>query len=155
MIDFASHNSCDNIIEFLWLGSHISSKDEDFMVKNNIKLVVNCTIDLVIPSWYDKYNIRAIRLPIHDINNNETNNILNKNMDEIVDIIHEYRQNGQGVLVHCFAGISRSATTVASYLIRHYEYNYQLAKFYIQNKRSITFMPIANFGAFLKTYNKN
>ena len=33
--------------------------------------------------------------------------------------IHKARQNGKGVLVHCFAGKSRSATVVAAYLMQY------------------------------------
>lgn len=150
--DIRRTNSCDNIIEHLWIGDHVSARDEDFLVKNNIRLVVNCTKDLQIPRMYKNLGIKVVRLPIDDINNEETNRLLQTHMDHVVTEIHRHRQQGNNVLVHCFAGMSRSATSVACYLIKYYEHTYRLAVMYIQAKRPITFRPNPNFETFLSSY---
>lgn len=145
-------NSSDKIIDHLWIGDYVSAINEDFLMKNNIKLVVNCTKDLAIPKEYESMGIHSIRLPIHDINNKENNEIMKVMMDEVIETIHRYRRMGLNVLVHCFAGMSRSASTVACYLIKYYEHDYKLAILYIQNKRPITFRPKPNFEGFLKEF---
>jgi protein-tyrosine phosphatase len=43
---------------------------------------------------------------------------LKKHFDEGADYIHEHLQRGN-VLVHCYAGISRSASIVMAYLIKY------------------------------------
>lgn len=143
-------NHSDKIIEHLWIGDRISATDSDFLSENNIKLVVNCTKDLMIPVFYQRLGIQVIRLPINDTNNTDSNEILMREMDGIVDTIHEFRRNGTNVLVHCYAGMSRSATTVASYLIKHYDHTPYLAILYIQSKRPITFQPKPVFIDFLE-----
>jgi len=49
------------------------------------------------------------------------------------------------VLVHCHAGMQRSAAVVAMYLIAQKDMKYEEAKAYIQQRRSIAFRQKANF----------
>jgi protein-tyrosine phosphatase len=55
------------------------------------------------------------------------------------------RQNGEAVLVHCAAGMQRSAATVAMYLIATQGMSTDEAIEFIQKKRPIAFRPSANF----------
>ena len=57
-----------------------------------------------------------------------------------------------GVLVHCYAGVQRSATVVLCYLIKYKHYNIEMAKVIMKNKRSIVFFPYPTFDAFLNNY---
>ena len=48
--------------------------------------------------------------------------------------------------MHCAAGMQRSAAVVAMYLIATQQIGKEEAIKFIQQKRSIAFMPMANFG---------
>lgn len=42
---------------------------------------------------------------------------ISKHMDDAMGFVDEARENGAGILVHCAAGVSRSATVVIAYLM--------------------------------------
>jgi protein-tyrosine phosphatase len=137
------------IIDNLWLGNIIIANDENFIRDNNIKLVINCTRETKIPEWYEKYNIQAIRLPINDYNGNEENIILRKSINELINIIDDYRRVNKPVLVHCFAGMQRSATVIASYLKNKYTFSGHNAMLFTKHKRKVAFHPSATFESFI------
>ena len=51
----------------------------------------------------------------------------------------------EGVLVHCRAGMQRSATVVALYLMKKYKMNFESTKNLIRGKRCVAFYPVINF----------
>jgi protein-tyrosine phosphatase len=53
------------------------------------------------------------------------------------DFIDKSKSVGSNVLVHCYAGISRSATIVISYLMKTYNMTYVDAFSIVKSKRSI------------------
>ena len=56
--------------------------------------------------------IKSIEVKDHDLMSPEK-------MDEAAEFIHNNIQNGKTVYVHCRAGVGRSATAIAAYLIKH------------------------------------
>ena len=73
-------------------------------------------------------------------------------------IIKEYI-NGKTILVHCAAGMQRSAASIAFMLIAYKMMNETDAMKYIKERRNIAFHPRANFGRsieyFYKQYQNN
>ena len=130
------------IIPRLWLGNAKASMDEDFIRKNNIAVVFNCTKNLsfspIIPIKY--------RIPVDD--NLEEDEIRNMELwsGEIAyKMMNEYVE-GKTILVHCMAGMQRSAASVAFFLIALLKLRALDAMRMIKEKRRIAFYPRANFG---------
>ena len=136
------HPNAHEIIPRLWLGNSKASMNEDFIRNNNIVVVFNCTKNLpfspIIPTKY--------RIPVDD--NLEEAEIRNMELwsNEIAyKIIREYAE-GKTILVHCAAGMQRSAASVAFMLIAYYKLGSVEAMRIIKEKRNIAFYPRANFG---------
>jgi dual specificity phosphatase 12 len=135
-------DNANEIIPRLWLGNVKAAKDEIFIRTKNIQVVFNCTKDLefspIIPIKY--------RIPVSD--NLEEEEIRNMELwsNEIAfKIMTEYIE-GKTILVHCFAGMQRSAASVAFFLISYLKIRALDAMKMIKEKRMIAFYPRANFG---------
>lgn len=149
------YNDADLVINNIWLGNKSSSQDRDFLNSNKINFVVNCTTDITIPEWYKYDDINYIRLPIYDWNSESNNNILKDEIMNIINTINTYKNKNQNILVHCFAGMQRSATVIACYLMYYYKFRPEHAILYIRNKRDIAFKPHPTFNSFIFNYTKN
>ena len=139
----------NEIIPNLWLGNRNAPTEKDNLIKNNIKLVINCSKDII---YNIDPNIEVIRLPIHDMNSEESNNILGDQIDYLTYIINVYVNNNYGVLVHCYAGVQRSATVVLCYLLKYKHMGLDMAKSIMREKRSIVFFPYPTFDTFINNY---
>jgi hypothetical protein len=90
-------------------------------------------------------------------------------MKKIVPIIHEHLSKGRNILVHCMAGMQRSAIIVLAYLYQYYfghvpstdntctpTFRMNRSISYLKSKRSIVFFPKMNFKwSISKVYNVN
>jgi len=74
---------------------------------------------------------------------------INFYFDDAADFIHRYRAQGKNVLVHCMAGMSRSATLVLYYMMKYLGYNYRSAMTKAKEARPIIH-PNSGFRAHLK-----
>lgn len=95
----------------LWIGSRQDSRNKTAAARHGVTLVVNCTRDLpfVLP------RVRHVRVPVDD-HADDWADMLEHLPDALKAIDGELRRGGC-VLVHCFAGVSRSASVVAAYLM--------------------------------------
>jgi len=73
--------------------------------------------------------------------------------DETAEYIHEILSKGERVLVHCFAGKSRSTTIMISYLIKYHKMTVDQALKTIREKRSVA-QPNMGFLKQLRLYEK-
>ena len=134
-------NNADEIIPGLWLGNFAASKDEVFLRTKGIETVFNCTKDLPFhPSIQNRY-----RVPVDD--NLQPEEIRNMELwsYEIIYKLHKEYKKGKPVLVHCAAGMQRSAAVVAMYLIATQGMKWEQAYRHIRQRRAIAFFPGANF----------
>ena len=142
--------NANEIIPRLWLGNVKASMDEDFIRRNNISVVFNCTKNLpfspIIPIKY--------RVPVDDnLEEEEIRNMELWSREIAYKIIVEY-QEGKTILVHCMAGMQRSAASVAFMLIAYYKISATDAMKFIKEKRMIAFYPRANFGRSIEYFEK-
>lgn len=97
--------------------------------RNHIDFVVNITTDA--PFWED---VESLRIALED---DSTTNML-PYLDFAVDKIHEaITRRRAHVLVHCVAGVSRSASVVIAYLIKYRRMNLRGAFNYCYNLRPV------------------
>lgn len=137
-----SSDDANLIMPRLWLGNAKASMNEEFIIQNNITVVFNCTKNLpfspMIPIKY--------RIPVDD--NLEEEEIRNMELwsNEIAFKIMSEFMEGKTILVHCMAGMQRSAASVAFFLIAFLRLRALDAMRMIKEKRRIAFYPRANFG---------
>lgn len=126
------------ILPFLFLGNERDAQDLDLLLRLNIGYVVNVTTHL--PLYHQTSGLRYKRLPATD--NSKQN--LRQYFEEVFEFIEEAYQSGQGVLVHCQAGVSRSATIVIAYLMKHTLMTMTDAYKYVRSRRPVV-SPNLNF----------
>ena len=137
-----TRNNADEIIPRIWLGNVRASTDQDFIKKNNIQVVFNCTKDLpfspLIPIKY--------RVPVDDTLREEEIRNLELWSPEITHKLMAEYHIGYNILFHCMAGMQRSAACVAFLLIAVEGMHGLDAMQFIKQRRPIAFYPNANFG---------
>ena len=144
------HEIANEILPRLWLGNVRASKDEDFIREKNIQVVFNCTKNLpfspLIPVKY--------RVPVDDnLEEEEIRNMELWSSEIAYKIIAEYKE-GRTILVHCMAGMQRSAASVAFMMIAYMNLRAGEAMRIIKEKRPIAFHPSANFGRSIQYFDR-
>jgi protein-tyrosine phosphatase len=128
----------------LYLGSQ-SSTHHDILVKHNIQHVISIGCNPL------ERNIRIFKYEIED--NGDTKNVddfFNAIMPEIHTIINESIHLKQPILVHCQAGISRSASVIISWLMVYKNMTYEDAYTYVKERRPVI-SPNITFVEYMKT----
>ena len=114
----------------LYLGNKSASEDFPYFKAKNISVVVDMA--------GCKYNYPKTLIPhvlcieAEDVDNFD----LSEHFEKCFDYIHEHRKDGRGVLVHCMAGVSRSATIVIGYLMRYQNMDLKTAYQFVKRKRT-------------------
>lgn len=133
----------------LWIGSKQDSQNPEFMRKHNIGLVVNATRSI---PFINVPGVEQYRIPVDDATNE--NDTMLSHWPVVVRAIDTVLQRGKSVLVHCHAGIQRSASTVAAYLMYKYKMSADNAIAAIKSRKPETFWPVPTFSTALKNYEK-
>jgi hypothetical protein len=107
----------------LWLGNYKSALEPDFFLKNNISVVVNCSVDL--PYIYDVIDVNSyglskletFRIPVYDSLLDHDIYIMEQYFHTVIPfIIKKLLKEHKNILVHCRAGAQRSAIVTAAVL---------------------------------------
>ena len=149
----ASMNSAPahEILPGLWLGNRNAANDLDFLRTNQITAIFNCTKDIpfrqgAVPHMY--------RIPLDDnLEPEEIRNLEHWSWEAAYKIAKE-TSAGNRVLVHCAAGMQRSAATIAIYLVSKYRCTTDEAITFIKSKRPIAFYGGANFYDSIRNFEK-
>ncbi|KAI1731137.1 dual specificity phosphatase, catalytic domain-containing protein [Ditylenchus destructor] len=94
--------------------SGVSALSAANMKAFNIALIVNATKE--VPNLKSLGEIQRMKLWVDDVPEED----LFPHFDIVVDQIHAVIQDGGSVLVHCVAGVSRSASICLAYLTKYY-----------------------------------
>ena len=139
------------ILPGLWLGNQKASVDQEFLSKNQITTVFNCTKDYPFHP-----NVpRQYRLPVDDnLQSDEIRNMTLWSHEAVYKVLSEYNR-GNRILIHCYAGVQRSAALTAMTLIAMKGMTCQEAMEYIQKIRPIAFRPAANFEKSISTFEES
>ena len=141
-------NNADEILPGLWLGNSKASKDTKWLQEKNIQTVFNCTKDL--PFHYLAKH--CYRVPVDDnLQPQEIRNLELWSFEITAKLAREYK-TGNPILVHCAAGMQRSAAVMAMFLIATQQMNSEQAIQYIRQRRPIAFMPMVNFGQSIRGF---
>lgn len=131
------------ILPNVWLGDIQVAQDAQFFKDNNITVVINCTRD--IPNYFeDNPNVAYVRIPVDD---NDTNNSVMYGHIRLLlpRLVSSHISQDYNILIHCYAGISRSCTVAACFL-RYQNYNTLAgAVAHVQRCRPIAFFNGTHF----------
>ena len=139
--------SVTEILPNLWIGNKNIVNDSEFKRRYNIQCVINCT--KTIPLYGSQYNYR---IPVDDDLSRYMNDVMLAYLPKVLDIMYNYLKMRKGVLVHCHAGMQRSACVVAAYIMKWGKLDLKMAVKMIQTKRKICFTPSINFKSTLKRW---
>ncbi|EPS65926.1 hypothetical protein M569_08851, partial [Genlisea aurea] len=139
-------NTPCQIEEGLYLGSVGAAENWFSLRKLNIThilTVANC----FPPVHPDNFTYKVVSVADRaDVN-------ISQHFDECIAFIDEAKSNGGAVLVHCFAGRSRSATVVVAYLMSKTGMSLSQAMEHVRNRRPVV-CPNYGFMQQLEAYEK-
>ena len=135
-----------SILPYVYLGSANHASQKELLDKLGITAILN--VSKTIPSSF-AHSFEYKNIAIDD---NARENI-STHFDEAINFIEEVNSRGGCVLVHCHAGISRSATICIAYLMRQRGYSLDEAYEYTKKRRS-AISPNFNFLGQLLTFER-
>lgn len=129
------------IIPGIWLGNRNAALNRKWHKEKNITVVFNASKDIPFsPEIKTQY-----RIPIDDnLQPEEIRNLTLWSHETVYKVLKEHN-SGKVVLIHCMAGMQRSAAITAMLLIAKRGYTAEQAITYVQGIRPIAFRPSVNF----------
>lgn len=126
------------ILPHLYLGCQRDVLNKDLMQQNDIAYVLNASNTCPKPDFIPDSHF--LRVPVND---SFCEKILPW-LDRSVDFIEKAKASNARVLVHCLAGISRSATIAIAYIMKRMDMSLDEAYRFVKEKRP-TISPNFNF----------
>lgn len=93
-------------------GMPTSVSEIDWILKQGVKSIVTMTEDSLPESWV--VNIKYLHVPTEDYSAPDMEQI-----DEAVEFIRNRIESNEPVMVHCAAGVGRTGTILACYLVKY------------------------------------
>ena len=148
-MEYIYSDSYNEIIPNIYLGSKNSATDKSLLDK--IDLVINCSQE--IPFFSSK--TKNLRVDVPDNLSLQCNLNILVYLHKFMPIIMDYYDNNKRILIHCRAGMQRSATVVACFLMKKFRFNKDTSIQFIRAKRPIAFFPGPNFNLSLELFQRD
>ena len=97
-------------------GMPTSSAELDWVVKQGVKSIITMTENPLPESWVQ--NVKYLHMPTEDLSAPDMEKI-----DHAIDFIHERTKNNEPTMAHCAAGVGRTGTILACYLIKYQNFS--------------------------------
>ena len=131
----------NEIIPGLYIGNMNAARDTQFFKNNKIEAVLNMTPD--VPHYFVSKtgDVEYMRLNVNDSLKTEDFNKMFKYFPSGISFIYKnHNLEGKNVLVHCHAGVQRSAAMVVAYLMLIYRTPLKKAIDMVIKKRPVAFL---------------
>jgi protein-tyrosine phosphatase len=135
------------ILDHLYLGSAQNSFNRKQLKNLEIRYIINTAKECV--NHYPEHFL-YMKCPMIDDEIEDAT----RYFDETYEFIENARSCNSKILVHCFMGMSRSATIVIAYLMKHKRWNLKAAFRFVREKRPIIELNVG-FMYQLVEYEKN
>jgi dual specificity phosphatase 12 len=132
------------ILPGLYLGNVQDSMDIATLQIKRIYGIINCTKDL---PFHPEFKGPTMRIPVNDDGQSDAG--LLEHLPSAIQAIDSSLMNGSPILVHCFAGIQRSAAVIAAYVMYKHKLDAPTAVHYIKSKKPEAFWGNVNFAGAL------
>jgi protein-tyrosine phosphatase len=131
-----------NIKQHIFIGNvtaaigNYQTKEQDILEKENISVVISALTE----EEYERHMITEDDFPNCDwhrlVIDDTTDENINKHFYQVHEIISEAAKESKNVLVHCYAGMSRSPTLIMAYLMIEYKLNLDQALKLVKERRT-------------------
>jgi hypothetical protein len=139
-----ANEEINHIIDNIYLGDCSHTQDE--LLKLGISYVFNMT-----PNHYREYDkLIEVKIPLEDSFKQNITDIF----PTAIEQVKELNDEGLKIYIHCYAGISRSASFVIYYLMKYHKMKFEDAFKYVRERRYCV-QPNASFVEQLKYLEKN
>lgn len=128
-MDLAMFTQIAEITDCLYLSAAAAVR-HDRVRQRMITHIINCTLD--IPN-FKAPNVECINIQVDDSSRAH----LGIYFDRCADLIRQVSQKGGRVLVHCVAGISRSASLCIAYLMKYERMTLEQAYRHVKRRRPV------------------
>jgi protein-tyrosine phosphatase len=138
----------DEIVPGVWIGRWEVAQNAEWLQAKRIQTVFNCTKQIGFhPSVPNQY-----RIPVDDnLQPAEINNMELWAPEIAYKILREFKL-GHPMLIHCHAGMQRSTTACAFFLMALTGRPLIQVMYLIQSRRKVAFQPSANFARALRGF---